>query len=749
MKPIDDIQLTAYALGEGSPAERQQIEEQLRTRPDQQTAVEEIRALAARLETELRQEPEIALTDAQRQAVLAAPARPAGQLARFPLRNITGFAAIAAAVTLLFGGAFWAATRSIHGTLLAQIDEKGEMAVLQIEEQQYDDLLEDFSPLQELAEMVDILSPPDVDMAMAPPPDIQQFAAAPVDDRLALQSTPPIRSRLEMPMEEASRRGAGTRPIPKTIAPDAMANRALHSPESGMYSMAPGTVIRQEAVGYARRQFVNGAVVGIPPPADLRGNTESYSPIQGNAFKRIADEPLSTFSIDVDTAAYANVRRFLRAGQLPPADAVRIEEMINYFPYAYAPPEGEDPFAVHVESAACPWNPAHALVKIALKGKELDAESRPPCNLVFLIDVSGSMNQPNKLPLVKKSLQLLARQLTEHDRVSIVVYASATGVVLPPTPASDLAAIDAAIERLQAGGSTAGGAGIRLAYDEARKSFLPDGNNRVILCTDGDFNVGIVDSEELATFLADRAKQGIFLTILGYGMGNYKDDRLETLSNKGNGNYAYIDSFSEARKSLVEQAAGTLFAIAKDVKLQIEFNPAHFDSYRLVGYENRLLAKEDFNDDRKDAGELGAGHVVTAFYELVPVGVESTPGVDPLKYQAVAAPEVQEAKPARTESASPEWLTVKLRYKLPREDHSTKIEIPFTGALSAFDNASADFRFASGVAAGGFLMRRDPATARLTFADVIQWTSAATGPDPEGYRREFIQLLQDAAHLAP
>jgi Ca-activated chloride channel homolog len=750
MNPINEVQLTAYALGEGSPDERRQIEEQLRDHPDQQAAVEEIRALAARLETELQREPDIALTDAQRQAVLAAPARPADRLARFPLRKLTGFAAIAAAVTLLFGGAFWAATRHLHGTLLAQIDEKGEMAVLQFKELHLDEMLDDLTPPQELAEMVDILSPPVVDLDMAPPPDIQQFAAAPVDDRLALQSTPPIRSRLEMPMEMASRRGADSRPVPKTIAPDAMANRALHSPESGMYSMAPGTVIRQEAVGYARRPNVSGAMAGIPPPADQRADAESYSPIQGNAFKRIADEPLSTFSIDVDTAAYANVRRFLRAGQLPPADAVRIEEMINYFPYAYAPPQGEDPFAVHVESAACPWNPAHALVKIALKGKELDDESRPPCNLVFLLDVSGSMNQPNKLPLVKKSLQLLARQLTEHDRVSIVVYASATGVVLPPTPASDLAAIDAALDNLQAGGSTAGGAGIRLAYDEARKSFLPDGNNRVILCTDGDFNVGIVDSEELATFLADRAKQGIFLTILGYGMGNYKDDRLETLSNKGNGNYAYIDSFSEARKSLVEQAAGTLFAIAKDVKLQIEFNPAHFDSYRLVGYENRLLAKEDFNDDRKDAGELGAGHVVTAFYELVPVGVESTPGVDPLKYQAKPDAPAADAAPAvRTEDASPEWLTVKLRYKLPREDHSTKIEIPFTGALSAFENASADFRFASGVAAAGYLMRRDPATARLAFADVIQWTSAATGPDPEGYRREFIQLLRDAAHLAP
>ena len=483
------------------------------------------------------------------------------------------------------------------------------------------------------------------------------------------------------------------------------------------------------------------------PVSEPLPNTESYAPIQGNSFKRVADEPLSTFSIDVDTAAYANVRRFLRSGQLPPADAVRIEEMINYFSYDYAPPKEDVPFAVHVESAACPWNPAHPLVKIGLKGRELAAESRPPCNLAFLIDVSGSMGTDNKLPLVKKALQLLARQLSPADRVSLVVYASSSGVVLPSTSCDNLPAIDAAIEQLRSGGSTAGGAGIRLAYDEALKSFLPDGNNRVILCTDGDFNVGITDSGELAAFIAERAQKGIFLTVLGFGMGNYKDDRLETLADKGNGNYAYIDSFSEARKSLVEQAAGTLFAIAKDVKLQIEFNPAHFSSYRLLGYENRVLAKEDFNDDKKDAGELGAGHTVTAFYELVPVGVESAPGVDPLKYQASdAPPAVKEPAPA---TASPEWLTVKLRYKLPREDHSSKIEIPFTGSAAPFEKASADFRFAAGVAAAGFLMRQDPAASALTYPDVIAWTAAATGADPAGYRREFLDLLKNAATLAP
>ncbi len=711
MNPINEVQLTAYALGEGFPEERRQIEEQLRDHPEQQAEIDAIRALAANLEAELAREPDIALTPAQRQAILDAPAKTAGRLARFPLRKITGFAAVAAVVTLVFGGAFWSASRSLHKTLLAQIDEKGEMAVgmdhLDLEQAMLDKLLDDIQPPEELAEYIEATPAP----AEAPLPPVQEFAAAPAANQIvhlemAASTVPSLVVRKAI-MAESS--------------PTWLSSTAYESRPNGYYANTANRPA--QASKNAIRVMVDGCT--IPSPFDEKVSpetAESYAPFAANPFRSVLDEPLSTFSIDVDTAAYANVRRFLKAGQLPPADAVRIE------------------------SAACPWAPAHALVKIALKGRELAAESRPPCNLVFLIDVSGSMNHPNKLPLVKKSLQLLARQLTDNDRVSIVVYASSSGLVLPPTPASDLAAIDAALERLQAGGSTAGGAGIRLAYDEAKKSFLPGGNNRVILCTDGDFNVGITDSAELAAFIADRARQGIFLTILGFGMGNYKDDRLETLSNQGNGNYAYIDSFSEARKSLVEQAAGTLFAIAKDVKLQIEFSPAHFTSYRLVGYENRLLAKEDFNDDRKDAGELGAGHVVTAFYELVPVGVESTPGVDPLKYQATPD---HPAPPAVPADASPEWLTVKLRYKRPDQDTSSKIEVPYTGSLRPFNDASADFRFAAGVAAAGYLLRHDPGVNSIGFPQVIDWTAAATDPDPDGYRREFIDLMKNAAVLAP
>ncbi len=741
MKPIDEIKLTAYALGELAAPERREIEEQLKAVPAQQAVVEEIRAIAARLEAELKNEPEIALTDEQRRHILKTPAKSAGRLVRFPWRKATGFAAVAASVALVFGGAFWRASHSIHRQVLLSFNDKGEMAVdgdnLPVESPMPDECATPveaenllFTPAPDILDsaMKPLPEPVDFDI---PPPEIVDFAAA----TPRLKELKDLCATVELPipgprpraLEERGIASDSISPIVvKGLATGAMANRAGAG--------------RTASLGCYGGQWAPYPC--LPPPA----NTESYAPVQGNTFKRVADEPLSTFSIDVDTASYANLRRFLRAGQMPPPDAVRIEEMINYFPYDYAPPQGDVPFAVHVESAACPWAPAHPLVKIALKGKELDAASRPPCNLVFLLDVSGSMDVDNKLPLVKKAIQLLVRQLTARDRVSIAVYAGAAGLVLPATPASDLATIDAAVERLQAGGSTAGGEGIRLAYDEALENFLPDGNNRVVLCTDGDFNVGITDSAELAGFIADRAKQGIFLTVLGFGMGNYKDDRLEMLADKGNGNYAYIDNFSEARKNLAEQAAGTLFTIAKDVKLQIEFNPAHCSSYRLVGYENRLLAKEDFNDDKKDAGELGAGHVVTAFYELVPVGAESTPGVDPPKYQVPEdRPAAQEKKATK---ASPEWLTVKLRYKLPKENKSAKIEVPFVGGDGAFENASEDFRFAAGVAAAGLLMRQDHPAGGLTYREVIAWTSAATGLDPNGYRREFIRLLEDAAALA-
>ena len=740
MNTIDEVQLTAYALGELSASERRLIQEQLQSNPAQQAAVAEIQALAARLEAELRNEPDLALSGEQRQAILRATENATGASSFSVWRKMGGFAAVAAVVTLVFGGAFWASTRALHRQVLASSLEKGEMAVGDSISLKCQLLDETFEPaMEELAELV---APPlgIVEFNEAAPalPDIQDFSSSPVMDSVAelnIASDSLADSRLLMP---AAPQSAFATPLERSDDSATIAKKT--APKSTAPFVADPNEIRIR---------IDGAVVPAPFP-EVYGNAESYAPIESNPFKQIADEPLSTFSIDVDTAAYSNVRRFLRAGQMPPPNAVRIEEMVNYFPYDYAPPQNDVPFAVHVEAAACPWNKAHSLVRIGLKGKELAADSRPPCNLVFLVDVSGSMNQPNKLPLVKKSLQLLARQLSNNDRVSIAVYASASGLVLPATPCDNLRAIDLALENLQAGGSTAGGDGIRLAYAEALKTFRPDGNNRVILCTDGDFNVGITDADELAAFIAERARKGIFLTILGFGMGNYKDNRLETLSNKGNGNYAYVDHFSEARKTLVEQATGTLFAIAKDVKLQIEFNPAHFDAYRLVGYENRMLAKEDFNNDQKDAGELGAGHAVTAFYELVPKGSAVVPGVDPLKYQPSTPASNAPPSPATDPiQANPEWLTVKLRYKLPKDDASIKLEIPFAGTYAPFESASDDFRFAASVVAGGWLMRQDPASRTLTYREVIDWTSHALGPDIAGYRREFLDLLKNAAALAP
>jgi Ca-activated chloride channel family protein len=463
-------------------------------------------------------------------------------------------------------------------------------------------------------------------------------------------------------------------------------------------------------------------------------NTEAYDRIYDNPFLAVQQNPLSTFSIDVDTASYANVRRFLNQGHRPPKDAVRIEELVNYFPYAYAPPTDDKPFSSQVEVADCPWNPDHYLARIALKGKEIPPQERAPMNLAFLLDVSGSMDAPNKLPLVKAAMSMLVRKLTERDRVSIVVYAGAAGVILPATSCADQSAILAALDRLHAGGSTAGGAGIQLAYDIARQNFDPQHVNRVILCTDGDFNVGVSDQGSLVRLIEEEARSGVFLTILGFGMGNLKDSTLQQLADSGNGNYGYVDTFDEARKLLVEQFSGTLVTIAKDVKIQVEFNPAHVAAYRLIGYENRLLRAEDFHDDQKDAGEIGAGHTVTAFYELVPPGREGNlPQVDALKYQQPAEPP--------TTSASNELLTLKLRYKLPQSDTSELLTFPVTGPPKPWPEASADFRFAAAVAGWGMLLRDSEHKGQATFPMVSEWALAAKGDDPQGYRAEFIRLV--------
>jgi Ca-activated chloride channel family protein len=471
-------------------------------------------------------------------------------------------------------------------------------------------------------------------------------------------------------------------------------------------------------------------------------NSEEYAGIVENAFQRPLDQPLSTFSIDVDAASYSNVRRMLNMGQLPPADAVRIEEMVNYFNYDYAEPTDEHPFAIHTEMSDAPWNKKHKLVMIGLQGKRIPTENLPASNLVFLIDVSGSMSSANKLPLVQSSMKMLTDQLRPQDRVSIVVYAGAAGVVLEPTAGDKKTKIKEAIDQLQAGGSTAGGAGIKLAYKLARENFAKEGNNRVILCTDGDFNVGESSDDAMEKLIEKERESGIFLTVLGYGMGNYKDSKMQKLADKGNGNHAYIDGMSEARKVLVNEFGGTLFTIAKDVKLQIEFNPARVQAYRLIGYENRLLAAEDFNDDKKDAGELGSGHTVTALYEIVPVGVESSAlgSVDPLKYQKNKAP--------APVSDSNDWMTVKFRYKQPDGNKSRLLERILTQEPIMLSKTSDNFRFAAAVAEMGLLLRDSKHKADASFDQVIQLAKAARGRDEQGYRAEFVRLVESAGSLA-
>lgn len=469
--------------------------------------------------------------------------------------------------------------------------------------------------------------------------------------------------------------------------------------------------------------------------ADPNWNTESYSSIEENIFHSAMRNPLSTFSVDVDVASYSNIRRFINNGQRPPIDAVRIEEMINYFDYNYDQPGNEHPFAVHTEISITPWNPKHKLVHIGLQGKLIPTKNLPPSNLVFLIDVSGSMDQPNKLPLVKSSFRMLVDQLRPEDHVSIVAYAGAAGVVLEPTSGAEKRSILSAIDRLEAGGSTAGGEGLTLAYKLAMKNFDPHGNNRIILATDGDFNTGESSDASMQRLIEEKRKSGVFLTVLGYGMGNYKDSRMEILADKGNGNYAYIDNITEARKVLVNEFGGTLFTIAKDVKIQVEFNPAKVQAYRLIGYENRLLRNEDFNNDKKDAGELGSGHTVTALYEIIPVGAESEFfKMDELKYQATTI---------NSDAAnSDELMTIKLRYKKPNDDASALITHPLKDENTPLDETSDNFRWSASVAAFGMLLRESEYVAHYRYDDVASLAEGAHDPDPEGYRKEFVQMVK-------
>lgn len=463
-------------------------------------------------------------------------------------------------------------------------------------------------------------------------------------------------------------------------------------------------------------------------------NDEDYGTLIENVFESPKTAPLSTFSIDVDNASYTNIRRFINAGQKVPKDAVRVEEMVNFFKYQYPQPTDEHPFSITTEYSDCPWNKDTKLVRIGLQGKSIPTDNLPASNLVFLIDVSGSMSDMNKLPLVKESLKVLVKQLRDEDKIAIVVYAGAAGLVLPPTPGSEKQTIIDALDKLQSGGSTAGGAGIQLAYKTATDNFIKDGNNRVILATDGDFNVGASSDSDMQTLIEDKRKSGVFLTCLGYGMGNYKDSKMETLADKGNGNYAYIDNIQEANRFLGKEFKGSMFAIAKDVKIQIEFNPAHVASYRLIGYENRKLNPEDFKNDAIDAGELGSGHTVTALYEIIPVGVKSKFYNEPtdLKYT--------ETKATATKF-NDELATVKFRYKKPDGDKSIEMVRIIEDKSTTMSNSSNDLKFSSAVAWFGLKLRGSKFIARTSMSDIKKLAKEGLAYDDQGYRAEFIRLM--------
>jgi Ca-activated chloride channel family protein len=474
-------------------------------------------------------------------------------------------------------------------------------------------------------------------------------------------------------------------------------------------------------------------------PAPIVGNrvseNESYGRINENIFKSVSTAPLSTFSIDVDKAGYSNLRRMLNNGQEVPEDAVKIEEMVNYFTYNYPQPTGKDPFSITADVVNSPWNQDAKLVRIGLKGKDISLENVPPSNLVFLLDVSGSMEDPNKLPLLKAALNVLVDRLREKDKVSIVVYAGAAGLVLPPTSGAEKQKIRDAIDNLSAGGSTAGGAGIELAYKIAAENFSKGGNSRVILATDGDFNVGSSSDRSMESLIEEKRKTGVFLTCLGFGMGNYKDSKLETLADKGNGNHAYIDTMQEAQKVLGTEFFGTLYTIAKDVKIQVEFNPAKVQAYRLIGYENRLLNDEDFKDDTKDAGELGSGHTVTALYEIIPVGVKSKylKDIDNLKYTKQT-----------NQNFTDEMLTVKFRYKEPDGDVSKLIVKTVKDENKSIENANDDLKFSAAVALFGMQLRDSEFINTKKKEDVIALAEAGKGSDKDGYRAEFIRLVKSS-----
>ena len=715
---VNDPKITAYALGEiDDPKERQEIEAAVAASPELQQAVASIRKMGDLLSDGLAAEPVPELSEFDKARLEQVPEeKPAAR------RNVLNYILTWPALSAAVAAAVVAMVFVPQGLLMHKAEQEA------VDEAAENQPWVDAQPLQGLPKLDD-RDTSQMELEVPAPPTLGQLEQA-----VAKQMNEPnVSARSDQLRQPTSSAGAPAQAMP-----------AVEGKEE-VFELSPFEVQVEDAAGYMATNAVVATRVQIPPGRQ-EWNTESYDPIEETDFRSPLVAPLSTFSIDVDTASYANVRRFLNMNQLPPADAVRIEELINYFPYADQPPvkaldEGGDPFAVHMTQTTAPWNTDHRLLRIALKGYEMPWEERPASNLVFLLDVSGSMTDNNKLPLVKKAMDLLVHRLDGRDRVAIVVYAGASGLVLPSTTANNHATIAHALANLQAGGSTNAGAGIELAYKVARDNFIKDGNNRVILCTDGDFNVGQTNRGDLADIADEQAGNGISLTILGFGMGNYKDDMLETLSNKGKGTYAYVDSEAEARKVFLQDLASNIFKIAKDVKIQVEFNPAQVEAYRLIGYENRRLKAEDFNNDQKKAGDIGPGHSVVALYEVIPAGKEAgLPTVDDLKYQQ---------QPAGA-SRSSELATVKLRYKQPDGDTSKLITRAVDSRdLVDFASSHEDMRFSAAVAAFGLLLSDSENAGDITFREIEQIATGAIGADPGGLRSEFTTLVRIADNLSP
>lgn len=796
--PTQDPRLTAYALGElTDPKEIEAVEALLRASSALRREVESLRATAGMIQHELEQEPLPSLTPDQLANLGKRPpswrlwtsGRPQKTSWWFPAGLATAAAATVVVSTVLL--------------FLHETEELPLSARLQRPESTVGEVTADLGeltknahettspgpaataappgPVQSVLTHQEPESPPPVHQdpsgsslpaasVAADPPTAAPSGTGQSNEKGLLLSSRPEQDR-DAPVEtalSAEMTGNGSESSPsrsslaraKVIEPPAypkervLEGQAFPGARVVESDVFPGGIIREQFPRHGRSRM--GPPVpftptfearasfdelpAVPAPFPSPSSTEDYRHQEDNPFRKVSRDPLSTFGIDVDTASYSNVRRFLRQGSLPPADAVRIEEMVNYFSYAYDVPSGQNPVSVHMELAQAPWKQENLLLRIGVQAAAIDAANRPPSNLVFLLDVSGSMRPANKLPLLKRALRLLIKNLGEKDRVAFVTYAGESAVVLPSTPCDRKEEIFRALEHIMAGGPTNGEAGIRDAYATAADHFIRGGTNRVILATDGDFNLGMTDQGSLIRLIRKQARTGIFLSVLGLGTGNYKDSVLESLANRGNGNFAYLDSLKEARKVLVREMGATLVTVAKDAKIQIEFNPARIDSYRLIGYENRALRDEEFNDDTRDGGEIGAGQQVTVLYEIVLAGTaDPAGGVDPLKYQAPL-------ERNRTSNAE-EWLTLKFRYKPPDQAESRLLEFTHNGSAASFGESSPDFRFASSVAAFGMILRDSPHRGNATLERVLRWTLDSTGEDPHGPRGEFVQLVLKAMVL--